>query len=498
MHPATVVEYLQGLRVTQGEGAGDCLELLPWERRFLRGVLKPTVRTAALSIARGNGKSTLIAALASAALNGPLQQSRGECVVVASSFQQSRVVFEHVLGFTDPTRRDFKIQDSANNALVECKRTGARVRCIGSDPRRAHGLAPYLALLDEPAQWEPAKRDRMRAAMRTGLGKVPGSRLIALGTRPDDPTHWFSVLLAGEADYAQLHAARPKDPPFRKRTWLKANPSLPFMPDLEAAIRDEAADARRDVQELASFRALRLNQGTSDVQTNDLITPETWAHCETLPAERSGPAVWGIDLGQNAAMSAVASFWPETGRLEALACFPEHPSLEDRERNDQAIGMYQAMHRRGELLIEGYRVSDIEGLLATCRERWGDPEALASDRWREAELRQVLEAMRFPWTRLVVRGQGFKDGSEDVRAFRRGCLHDQVRPEQSLLLRHALSEAKVMGDPAGNWKLSKGTQGGRRALARDDAAAAAILAVSVGLRDYRGKIEAGPVLLGIA
>ncbi|MDE2938944.1 MAG: terminase large subunit, partial [Chloroflexota bacterium] len=493
-----VAGYMEQLRVTQGEGAGDCLELMPWQRRFLRGVLAANCRTAGLSIARGNGKSTLIAGLATAALTGPLRQSRGECVVVASSFQQARVVFEHVLAFADPNRREYKIQDSANNALVEHKMSGARVRCIGSDPRRAHGLAPYLALLDEPAQWEPAKTDRMRAAMRTGLGKVPGSRMIALGTRPEDPTHWFSQLLAGKGDYAQLHTAGPGDPPFQKRTWLKANPSLPYMPDLEAAIRDEAIDARQDENELAAFRALRLNLGTADVRSNNLVTPETWQQCEALPAEAAGPSVWGIDLGQNAAMSAVACYWPETGRLEARACFPARPSLQERERSDQAAGMYMAMHRRGELLVEGDRVSDIAALLAHCRQAWGEPAALVADRWREAELKQVLEAMRFPWTRLVIRGQGFKDGSEDVRAFRKGCLHDQVRPEQSLLLRHALSNARVIGDPAGNWKLSKGTQGGRRAVARDDAAAAAILAVSAGIRMYQGASEPGPILLGVA
>ena len=38
-----------------------------------------------------------------------------------------------------------------------------------------------------------------------------------------------------------------------------------------------------------------------------------------------------------------------------------------------------------------------------------------------------------------------------------------------------MSEARVVSDPAGNWKLSKGGQGGRRLNARDDAAAAGIL-----------------------
>ena len=47
-------------------------------------------------------------------------------------------------------------------------KTGARVRCIGSDPRRAHGLAPVLVLADEPAQHPETTGERMVAALTHG------------------------------------------------------------------------------------------------------------------------------------------------------------------------------------------------------------------------------------------------------------------------------------------------------------------------------------------
>ena len=111
------------------------------------------------------------------------------------------------------------------------------VKCIGSDPRRAHGLAPSLLLLDdEGAQWEETTSDRMMAALRTSLGKLAEYRLIALGTRPADHEHWFTKMLDGGADYSQSHAASASDPKFSKRTWHKANPSLKYLPDLMKAI----------------------------------------------------------------------------------------------------------------------------------------------------------------------------------------------------------------------------------------------------------------------
>ena len=185
-------------------------------------------------------------------MDGPLAKPRGEVVICASSFSQARVGFEHTLAFLLGRGHDledrklWRRQDSQNAATLEHRPTGARVQCIGSDPSRAHGLAPALVLADEPAQWPGTTSDRMLAALRTSMGKLPGSRMVALGTRPSDESHWFALMLGGGADYAQSHHASADDPPFRKRTWRKANPSLPLMPALEA--RDPAGGARREAR----------------------------------------------------------------------------------------------------------------------------------------------------------------------------------------------------------------------------------------------------------
>ena len=477
-----LVRYVASLTISQGQGSGEAFVVLPWEGRFLRGAFG-VAGDAALSVARGNGKSTLTAAVADAVLRGPLGQPRAEAVVCASSFDQARVIFDHVLSF-GPYREDrsrWRVQDSANRAAIECRETGARLRCIGSDPRRAHGLAPALVLADEPAQWPRTTGEAMLAALRTGLGKVPGSRLIALGTRADDDSHWFGRMLAGVGtDYAQCHAAREKDPKFHRRTWKRANPSLDFMPHLEARIRKEAAEAKQDPALMAAFCALRLNQGVADTEQQHLLDPGTWARVELDVLEPEGRYVLGLDLGGSAAMSSAAGYWPQCGRLEAVAVFSEQPALLERGMADGVGRLYVDMHARGELFTAGQYVADVRALLAECLRRWGPPAALTADRYREAELRQTLEAMSFPVVPLVLRGQGFVDGGQDVRAFRRAVGGGRVRPIISLLLRSAMSAARTTTDPAGNAKLAKQTQGGRRAYARDDAAAASILAVALG------------------
>ena len=485
--PRDLIAYLGTLTLAGGDHDGEPFDVLPWERRFVRGAFGQPGH-AAISVARGNGKSALVAGIAAAVVDpdGPLTGRRREAICVAASFEQSRVIFEDVLAFLRERydlgdRKLWRLQDSANKATVEHRPTGARVRCVGSDPANAHGLRPALALLDEPAQWAPEKTDRMLAAIRTGLGKVPGSKLIALGTRPALDGHWFAKMLAGlGVGYAQVHAAGKDDKPFRLATLRKANPSIDHLPSLKSELREEAKIAATDPAMLAAWRALRLNGGVSDVEVAALLDAGTWERIEgEAPIE--GRPTWGIDLSTSDAMSVVCAYWP-SGRLEAVGAFPEYPSLAERGLRDGVGRAYEAMAHRDELIIAGDNAVDVSRLLREALERFGAPRAIACDRWREAELRDALKAAGVPLTALELRGMGYFHGGQDVEAFRRSVGEGKVIPWPSLLMTSAMSEARTMVDPAGNAKLCKAAEGGRRRRAKDDAAAAGILAVAAGTR----------------
>ena len=492
-----LIDWLGKLTLSVGDLDGEPFTVWPWEKRFILGTFGQS-GNAALSIGRGNGKSAFVAALAAAVVcpGAPLHDTKREVVCVASSFQQARVIFEDVLSYTRSLGHDlgdrelWRRQDSQNMATLEYVRTGARVRCVGSDPKKAHGLRPYLVLADEGGQWEPGKSEAMVSALRTGLGKTPGSRLIALGTLPADGQHWFSQMLR-DAPYHQLHSVGKDAPIYQARTWAKANPSMRYLPSLKAQIKAEAAAARRDGIMLQSFKSLRLNMGLADVVSGVLLEADVWVKIEG-EAEREGEYILGLDLGGSTAQSAAAAWWPATGRLEGFAVFPEQPSLEMRATNDGAGSLYSECYRRGELLLAGDMVSDIAGLLTEALDRWGTPAAIAADRFKKAELIGHLNALDFPTADLVLRGMGFRDGSEDVRGFQLAALSGKVKPVKSLLMRASMSEARVTGDVAGNWKLAKGSEGGRRSRAKDDVVAAMILAVAVGQRGT-GVSTGGPV-----
>lgn len=490
VEPATVQGFLESLIVTQGPAAGRPLEILPWQQAILSDLADPDKRIIALSLGRGNGKSSWVAALSCLYLAGPWAQPRGDVLVVASSFGQGRVtIFETVKAFmadrlTDKNR--WRVLDSMQHASIEDRSTGSRLRVVGADPDRILGAAPAALILDEPAAWPANDRDRMFSALLTSRGKVEGCRMLVLGTRSGDSAHWFESLLHGGdagADAVHLYSCSQTVDVLDRDEWLRANPSLPFFPELEAAIAADARMAAADSNLRRSFMAYRLNAGLSDLEPY-LLDVATWRdRCEVddLPA-RKGQGYLGVDLGGSSAMSGASMYWPASGRVESMAAFAGIPSLRERARADSVGDAYQSMADRGELVVqdEAHTV-DVGRFLREVVRRWGRPASISCDRYREAELRQALMKAGIS-APLVFRGAGWKDGAADVRAFRRAVLEGRVKSARSRLLRFALSEARVAVDAAGNEKLAKGSEGHRRVRARDDAVASLILSVAAGVQ----------------
>ena len=490
MADGDLITWMKRLRVGQGDGVGDRFRVLPWQREFIEKTFAPDVKEAALSVPRGVGKSTLIGAIAAAAVIGPLRVKNGEVIVCAASFAQAKIVFGHALEFVTQAcggellRREWQWQDTAQKAMLKSKRWGASIRCIGSKPRTAHGLAPRLICADEPAQWEHNTSQQMIAVLRTSLGKVPGARLFSIGTRPADQQHWFAHALRGGADVSVVYSYESEKDWWTEAAAKAANPSWDYFPTLREVTRAEAKRAVQDTELEAAYRALRLNAGMHETAIQMVCSTHTWKAIETdSPPEARGPHVAAIDVGGAAAMTAWASYWPETGRIEAMAAFPSEPGLRARGMSDGVGDKYTAMQNRGELVQYGSKVLDYEAFLTDISSRLGRPDVLVIDRYKALEVQEVMAKVGLR-ARLSIRGQGFKDGAEDLRRFRKALLEQRLRVFPSLLIRTSLSSARCVSDVAGNTKLSKGTQGGRRFNSRDDVVSALIMAVAEGERRY--------------
>ena len=491
-----VIQWIEGeLLVPRGPLAGAPFALMPWQRRFIRGAFQPGRESIGLTVARNNGKSGLIAALGCAGVAGPLRQPGGEVLIVAPFLPTGRVVFDYIrtmLEERNGSRLDGKgqrtvwaVRDTPQYNEIIHRASRASVRVMAANPRGLHGRGPVLTLVDEPAQFPPNIADKAMAALTTAGAKVEG-RIILFGTRPASEGHFFARWLE-TAHYAQIHAAGRDDPPHRLRTWRKANPSLGHLPLIRPALRKKwALCADGEGQAAAEFGALHLNQGIDDTAEPFVVSPEGYKRAavadDALPP-RKGPGFLGLDLA-SAGMAGAAMYWPLSKRLETCAAIPGEPPIEQRERDDHCRGLYTSMVKAGQLHVQpGHHVIDVEDFLRHLLQRWGRPALVVTDSHRRTKLEQSRLRAGMVCEVLFRRLGLGPDGIDDLDGFVTAWLSGAVRVSDSDLgLASALGEARVRRDTSGNACLARRSEAGRRARARDDILAAALLSVSSGWR----------------
>lgn len=483
----TAIDFLETLKIPEGAKAGQRLRLAEYQRTFVRGALDPDNMVAVWSIGRGNSKTATSSGIALGATMGAWDpQPKRDVILAARNRDQAKTAFGFIVGFVESLpkakREKFTIRRGSRLEVEFAGNGGGVARCIAADGRSILGGAQTLAILDERSAWEREKGDQLENAILSGLGKRNGKALI-ISTSAADDTNTFSRWIDAPppGTYVQEHRPPPGLPADDLDSLLIANPGA--TEGIGASPEWLLAQARRAIARggsaLSSFRNLNRNERISTENRSVLITTDQWLRCETedLPP-RAGPLVVGLDLGGSSSMSAWASYWPQTQRLECYGAFPGSPSLLDRGQNDAVGGRYQEMQERGELLTFGANVVPVDQFInAMLAKLEGYPiAAVCCDRFRQAEF---LEALAKTPLRIVPtwRGQGWLQSGEDCERFRQFVFDQRVRSKPSLLLRSAFSDAVVLVDPTGSAKIAKG-----RALGRTDAAAASLLAVAEGSR----------------
>ena len=467
------------------------LDLRPFQRRFIRAALAPGIKTAALSIPRGNGKTTLAAHLVARALTpgDPLCQPGNEIVQVAASLEQARLGFRMARAELEP-RGDYKFSDSANKIGIRHVPTNTRLRVIASNGKTAMGLVGVgLAIADEPGSWETVGGQLLWEALAGALNK-PGSplKIIAIGTLAPARAGWWPQLIEAGSRGSRYVQALQGDPE-RWDSWheiRRCNPLVTAFPETRVGLLEERDEARADSRLKAAFLSYRLNVPTADESTV-LLTAADWKRIrgrEVPP--RIGQPIVGVDLGANRSWSAACAIWPN-GRVEARATAPGIPSVELQEKRDRvSAGAYARLVDKGVLrLAEGLRVPPVSMLMSWIREDWGEPALILCDRFRLPELRDAA-----PPGRVAPRTTRWSDAAFDIRALQKLSRDGGMacpREDEAVLLESVIA-AVVKNDDQGSCRLAKRDPGG--SSGRDDVAAALVLAAGGNAR--RPAMATGP------
>jgi phage terminase large subunit-like protein len=179
------MDLLAGLVLESGKTWGTVAE--PWQWDDARAVLEPGSgpRLHFLTRARGASKTCDLAGIAAAALIEQVPAG-GRCYGLAVDRDQARLLVDALSGLV--------VRTPGLAGAVKVDRwqastpAGATLEVLSADAPSAYGLLAHMFIVDELTMW-PTDSQAMWAAIVSATPKVPGCRLVTLGSA-GDPAHW--------------------------------------------------------------------------------------------------------------------------------------------------------------------------------------------------------------------------------------------------------------------------------------------------------------------
>jgi phage terminase large subunit-like protein len=476
------------LTVPSGTGQGKPFNLQKWQKDFIRDIYEPSfpdgrrvVRRAILSMARKNGKTALIAAIALAHLVGPEWIPNGEIYSAANDRDQAGIVFKFARQIVElePELLE-KVEIINSTKTMIARNSGSVYRAISAEAGTKHGYMPSLVIYDELAQ---AKSRDLYDVLDTSFGAREEPLFIVISTQSNDPEHILSQLIddgLSETDptiVCQLHAADENCELGDRRQWKKANPALGVFrdyDDLAAAI----VKATRMPADEPKVRNLLLNQRVSPASI--LISRAEWMACAGEAQFTPGETVYlALDLSNTLDLSALLmGSADDVARVQPFFWKPAEQLAEQSFRDFGSGNLrYVQWAEAGHIETTPGKSIDKEAIARRIAELTGryNVAALAYDRWRIEDLLREFDRIGFKaykaeadnddgkpskelprdGLRLVPWGQGFKDMAPAIDALESAVVDRKLIHPNNPCLNWNMANAIAVMDPAGGRKLDK-------------------------------------------
>lgn len=463
-----------------------------WQTKWLAGALEANCLESFLSVARKNGKTGLIAAILLCYLIGPWNRKQWRGIVTSLTgllAKELRTQMEETAKASNLLHvgGSLKFLKSPTPGRAIGK-NGASVDFLAADKATGHAIGADLALIDEAGLLQENNRSLWNALLSCVSGRA--GKLWCISIKGRGPMFAELLSRAHEDDpdvYGVEYSCSPDASLDDPTAWAASNPGLGTIKDLQHMVRTSRR-ALATPSNQADFRAYELNL-PQDPSREMICSVADWQAITQLEIPpRSGPCVMGFDLGTSNSMCASVPFWPETGRMEIYAAFPDTPDLEARGKGDGVGKLYQTWHAAGELWTYPNTVTTpIAQFIQDVHERvHQDLKAVGADGHRRREMEQALIDAQLRW-KITPRGMGSAsspDAGHDIRAFQRALLNRQMVPAHQLLMEQAISESAVVRDTEQRIKLDKSRFNGRI-----DVLQAAVIAT--GLAELKPKAPGG-------
>lgn len=245
--------------VPKGYGAGEPMRLAPFQLEGIEQLFSEGVRTGEFSMGRGNGKSSLIAAISLAHLC--LEPHSPQVPLIATKLRQIEAATYNVV--VAMAKRHPEVGNrlltygAVGNKKIMTPWNDGELFPISSDVEGLQGLDPSLALIDEVGFVSVEAWD----ALKMAGGKRPESLVLGLGTTGETDSalyhlhqlHDSGQVLPGHCriNYSAPEGCDHRDPAM----WRLANPAL-----AEGFLGEDAIAADAASSSEGQFRRYRLNQ----------------------------------------------------------------------------------------------------------------------------------------------------------------------------------------------------------------------------------------------
>lgn len=320
---ADAFEFIGGLSLV-GEADGEPFKLHPWQafivanlvgwrtaqgrRRFTMGIIQ---------VARGNGKTTLMAALG---LYDFMSGAGKRVHVLANKVEQAQIL-------VDTARTMARRLDDPSVKVKMSDLTRPNEDCefnaLTSRESSLDGLNPSLWIADEAAEYRGSVLNKL---ITTGMKRKETLGVIISTPGSNTESHYETLcsgaraVLSGEAEddatFAMLYGIDQNDDIADEAAWPKANPGMQYGQPDAASIRRLYNTMKRDPgqrSEFCRYHCARLNEdvgGWLDMSYWPTATVVDWG------AQRKRQAWVGIDLSKSLDMSAVVVAIPqESGNI---------------------------------------------------------------------------------------------------------------------------------------------------------------------------------------
>ena len=482
---AYITFFQRAIRHTVGEWDGKPFDPLPWQQFILWNLYgwfredgTRRFNYAYITVARKNGKTTLMAGCALAALFFD-QEKAAEVYFAATKKDQAKIGFDEaqrMVSISPQLRRHLR----AGKHDIKAPKLSARCTYLSSERDTLDGLNIHFAGIDE---YHAHPTDGVANVLRSGMQARRNPLHLTIttaGFNRESPCYEMQKtckeILDGvkhdDAQFALIYELDEDDDWTDSSTWIKANPSLgvALRPQLLESQLQQAINlgGSREVE----FKTKHLNKWVTASKT--WIQDEIWSANERQE-DLTGRICWGgLDLASVSDMTALVMVYPdgEGYHVRGHYFMPSDTidNILDREPShiyrtfldlpnfhitDGNVTDYAAIRR----LVSGVmNRPDGQEVDATSLMHNYQIEKIAFDRYNSTQIAIDLVDDGVPLTPF---GQGFVSMSSPTKQLEVLVRTGKVWHDGDPVLRWALGNVELKMDPAGNIKADKQKSGGK-------------------------------------